>query len=99
MAKHFNQLTPPEAERLAVLAEECAEVIQAIGKILRHGYASRWEGESNKDALEKELGHVLHAYDRLVKAGDLSDQTVKISQLFKARDIEPFLHHQEADNG
>lgn len=37
---HFNNLTPEEAERLAMLAEECAEVIQVVGKILRHGYSS-----------------------------------------------------------
>ena len=37
---HFNGLTPAEAERLAMLAEECAEVIQITGKILRHGYGS-----------------------------------------------------------
>lgn len=37
---HFNGLTPAEAERLAMLTEECAEVIQIIGKILRHGYES-----------------------------------------------------------
>ena len=38
--KHFNQLTPAEAERLALLLEELGEAQQAIGKILRHGYAS-----------------------------------------------------------
>ena len=37
MDDHFNNLTPGEAERLAILAEECGEVIQIIGKILRHG--------------------------------------------------------------
>ena len=40
MSEAFNQLTPAQAERLAMLAEECAEVIQIIGKILRHGYDS-----------------------------------------------------------
>lgn len=39
--KAFNELTPAEAERLAYLMEECGEVIQIIGKILRHGYESR----------------------------------------------------------
>lgn len=40
MSGHFNNLTPAEAERLAMMAEECAEVIQIIGKILCHGYDS-----------------------------------------------------------
>jgi hypothetical protein len=33
-------LTPAEAERLEMLAEEAAEVAQVAMKILRHGYAS-----------------------------------------------------------
>lgn len=41
MAEHFNRLTPAEHERLAYLMEECGEVIQAIGKIMRHGWESR----------------------------------------------------------
>lgn len=40
MTDHFNQLTPPVAERLAMLAEECAEVVQIVCKILRHGAGS-----------------------------------------------------------
>ena len=38
MSSHFNKLTPAQAERLAILIEECGEVIQAATKILRHGY-------------------------------------------------------------
>ena len=34
MDKH-NNLTPAEEERLALLSEECGEVIQAIGKVLK----------------------------------------------------------------
>lgn len=38
MTEHFNGLTPAEDERLAMLAEEAGEIIQVIGKIMRHGY-------------------------------------------------------------
>ena len=34
----FNELSPAEVERLAILAEEMGEAIQVIGKVLRHGY-------------------------------------------------------------
>lgn len=37
---HFNRLRESELERLAILAEECGEVIQVINKIIRHGYDS-----------------------------------------------------------
>lgn len=37
---HFNGLSPAEAERLAILAEECSEVVQKVCKTLRNGYES-----------------------------------------------------------
>ena len=40
MGDHFHGLSPAEAERLYVLAEECAEVVVVVNKILRHGYES-----------------------------------------------------------
>ncbi len=56
---HFNQLTPAQAERLAILMEECGEVVQIIGKILRHGYDScspfGASQETNRQALVREL--------------------------------------------
>jgi NTP pyrophosphatase (non-canonical NTP hydrolase) len=61
MTQHFNNLTPAEAERLAMLAEECAEVIQVIGKIQRHGYESDnplFPGTTNRKLLGKELTDV-----------------------------------------
>ena len=36
----FPLPTKAEAERLAMLAEECGEIIQVVGKILRNGYDS-----------------------------------------------------------
>ncbi len=62
-AEHFNQLSPSEAERLAMLAEGCGEVVQAIGKILRHGYESTHPdgGPTNRATLERECGDVYHS--------------------------------------
>lgn len=55
---HFNQLTPAEAERLAMLAVECGEIIQIVGKTLRHGYGSYHPDRpeiTNRTLLEREL--------------------------------------------
>jgi hypothetical protein len=71
MSDHFNKLTPAEAERLAMLAEECAEVIQVIGKILRHGYESYHPANprlSNRDLLAKELRDVNAVLQAMVRA-------------------------------
>lgn len=65
---HFNRLTPAEDEALALLAEECAEVIQAITKIQRHGFgsvdpSSHAPGKpTNREKLEEELGDVWAAF-------------------------------------
>lgn len=51
--------TPAEAERLMMLMEECAEVIQAASKILRHGWTSFNPHDvhrvPNSEHLDKEL--------------------------------------------
>lgn len=96
--KHFNQLNPGEAERLAVLSGECAEVIQAISKILRHGYMSKnptvQEAPNNLEALEVECGHVLNAIKMLTGEGDIDEAVVKASAYDKAESIGQWLHHQ-----
>ena len=74
MQYHFNQLTPAQAERLAMLIEECGEVIQIAGKILRHGYNSYHPERphiTNRELLQQELtdlaavSHEIHSRDRV----------------------------------
>ena len=97
MMDHFNKLTPAEDERLSLLCEECAEVIQAVGKITRHGYESRHPngGPTNRTLLQYELGHVLHAISRLVNSGDIKQDEIKAAEWLKSLDVQQYLHHQE----
>lgn len=99
MTGHFNRLTPAEAERLAMLAEECAEVIGIVGKILRHGYDSHHPDSpalSNRDLLAGEIADV-DAVVKAMKAGELKD--------YEARDIIGtrwkkklrYSHHQDTE--
>ena len=94
--EHFNKLTPGEAERLALLAEECGEVIQAIGKVLRHGYESTHPdgGPTNREALERECGDVYHAIWRAIGAGDIDGNGMSQRADDKARSVGRYLHHQ-----
>ncbi len=59
MNEPFNGLTDAQAERLAMLAEEAGEVVQIVGKILRHGYDSYHPEDvdrlTNKIHLQSEL--------------------------------------------
>lgn len=95
----FNQLTPAQAERLALLAEECGEVIQAVGKILRHGYESRHPdgGPTNRQTLEIELGHVDTAISALDRSRDISYAAVVDAAIEKKVKVMQYLHHQRGD--
>lgn len=92
----FNQLSAEEAERLAILLEELGEAQQAIGKVLRHGYdvGSPFETVDNRYNLERELGHVVHAYHRMCRADDFSYIAIKGHEQDKATSIAEYLHEQ-----
>lgn len=94
--KHFNRLTPTEAERLALLAEELGEAIQAVGKVLRHGYEnSHPDSEvTNRQHLERELGDAYHAVVLMCSAGDLSVESIASRADEKAKTAVRHLHHQ-----
>lgn len=92
----YNQLTPAQAERLAMLAEECGEVIQIVGKILRHGYSSAHPDRphvSNRELLGRELTDLYAVASSLcrdnVPEGSLHDQDE--AWVNKLR----YAHHQE----
>jgi hypothetical protein len=97
----FNGLSAAQAERLYLLLEERAESIQAIGKILRHGYESRHpfiEGATtNRQALEKEEGDGCAAMDLLCKAGDINVGAVTKAAISKSESVKQWLHHQEQE--
>ena len=97
MENNFNQLTPAEAERLAMLAEEAAEVIQVIGKILRHGYESSHPNRvtTNREDLQSEIADFQNVCWAMEGSGDIDKDKIewaaKRSFLRKAR----YTHHQE----
>lgn len=98
MEAPFNQLSPAEDERLALLLEEMGDALQIIGKIQRHGYASRNPLEPaswvNRALLEKELGHVAAALRLMIEAGDVAEANIKVRALDKIADVQRWLHHQ-----
>jgi len=97
MSEHFNQLTPAESERLALLIEECSEVQKTATKILRHGYENGWNGSNNRKDLTTELGHLRYAVELLTSSGDIGDRGIAMSRDIKEQKIKPFLHHQFED--
>lgn len=95
----YNELTSDEAERLYLLSEECGEVIQAIGKILRHGYEAYSPFDetqtTNRESLERELGDISAALKLLIDAEDLNEKSIQDSYSNKLNNVKQYLHHQE----
>ncbi|MGE3757361.1 MAG: hypothetical protein AB7H97_06375 [Pseudobdellovibrionaceae bacterium] len=100
MSEHFNKLSPGEAERLAILAEECAEVIQVIGKILRHGYDSYNPfddtKQTNRSLLEKECGDISAAQQMLANHDDIRLTAVAQWRERKLINVKKYTHHQDS---
>lgn len=95
--QNFNNLTPAESERLALILEELGEAQQSIGKILRHGQfeyspfdASQITNQMN---LEKEIGHVYTAVYMMAEAHDISIFKIQESQARKLESVKMWLHH------
>lgn len=98
----FNRLTPAQAERLSILVEECAEVIQIIGKIGRHGYSTT-DGNTgivydNRALLEMEVGHLRNILACMDARGDIDEEKVLEAAIAKANTWRRYLHHQNDED-
>lgn len=100
MTDSFNGLTPAQAEVLALLSEEAAEVIQAVQKIMRHGINSvnpTKPFRSNIQHLCKELGDLAVAKALCSKyIYGVSELDIEARQS-KLRRIDRWLHHASAE--
>lgn len=92
--KSMNNLTDAETEVLALIAEESAEVIHIVGKILRHGLSSHHPvtNEYNDDALNREIGNLLYVIGIAVAYNLVNEVDINYAILEKAKSIEPYLH-------
>lgn len=97
----MSKLSPAELERLAILAEECAEVVHIIGKIVRHGYESYHpESDSsitNRKLLEKELGDLECAVLLMTQKNDISEDAITAATGEKLLRIENTMHYNAVD--
>lgn len=95
----FNRLTPAQAERLAMLAEEAGEIVQAVGKILRHGYDSHHprdpDQKTNKELLRREIVDLMAVFRLMGESGDVDDHIVRLSEI-EGRIMSKltYTHHQ-----
>lgn len=88
-------LLPHELESLALIAEECAEVVAIIGKALRHGLDSCHpvDGTVNRDEIARELGQVGCAIQIAIDLGILRSTDIDTGLADKWKNVGRFLHH------
>ncbi|HRP25402.1 hypothetical protein [Thauera sp.] len=94
----MTKLTDAEAERLAMLAEEAAEVVQIVGKILRHGYDSYHPLQPdvlNRELLDDELRDLLTVAKRMVGEGDVEGNFLLADHNAAWKRKLRYTHHQE----
>ena len=92
-----NGLTPAQTEALSLLAEECAEVVQCVTKILRHGLDSSHPNDPRRTAnhllLAGEIGDLLAAIDIAFKNINLSAAECGRAYEHKLGHVTKWLHH------
>lgn len=99
MSQPFNKLSPAEVERLSLFIEECGEAIHAATKVLRHGWDSTnpfdggREKPTNRQSLEKEIGHIDNAVSILSQADDIDAKRYMAASKAKRETIARWLHH------
>ena len=95
VSTHFNGLSPAQAERLAMIAEEAGEIVQAVGKILRHGFDSRSPegGPDNREALAREIADLHVCASLSISAGDFR-WPVRAERVSAMTRKLIFAHHQ-----
>lgn len=95
-------LTPAQAERLEMLAEEAAEIVQACTKILRHGYENHHPedpGENNRERLEEEIMDVHAVLGMMRYAGDIETPDVAAHTAGRIQRKLCYTHHQKEIGG
>jgi NTP pyrophosphatase (non-canonical NTP hydrolase) len=90
-----SNLTLSQIERLALLAEECGEVVQVVGKIMRFGFDGTHNQHSNRERLEVELGDLQVAIDMLAQANDIDLTNVQDHAVAKFSRIGQHLLHND----
>lgn len=91
--------TKAENEMLDILQEECAEVIQAISKIKRHGWDSYnpdiLAAPTNQDHFSDEVAQLLTVVGMLMGGNRLSEVRMGEEAKRKEANLKKYTHYQE----
>ena len=80
--------TESDQEILLITQEECAEVTQAISKVFRFGMDDEYNGVTNREHLEEELGDLLCMIDIMIEKCIISDSNVNAARKAKREKLK-----------
>jgi NTP pyrophosphatase (non-canonical NTP hydrolase) len=88
-------------ERLIMMAEECGEVVQMIGKVLRHGpenyHPADVDRVTNISLFREEVVDILAIYDMLIESGDILNKITQDEIIARKRKKLKYTYHQNKD--
>lgn len=88
-------LTDHEREILTILSEECAEVIQAVSKILRFGVENHpGKDKPNNHHLGIECGELEYMMSEAQRLGLIRTVDITDGRLRKAKNLDKYLQTQ-----
>ena len=98
MNHNYNGLSNAQLERLAMLAEEAGEVVQAVNKIIRHGYGAYNPTLPEKDQitnrlhLSMELGQLIGVMNHMIMSEDLLSGEIEHEAQAKISRAQKYMH-------
>ena len=75
-------------EIMLIAQEECAEVTQAISKVFRFGMDAEYNGRTNKDRLEEEMGDLLCMFQLMEERGLIDWSRVSVAAQMKREKLK-----------
>lgn len=93
----FNKLPPAEAERVAKMMGELAELQIELGAVLLHGWGNHHPFDrprlTNRQRVELELGDVFAVAELMHRNKDIDVN--KAEEVGGTKDVTRWMHHQE----
>lgn len=81
-------LTDKQREILLIAQEECAEVTQAISKTFRFGLTESYNGKTNQERLEEEVGDLICMIELMKDTGVIDPEFVRTASIKKRIKLE-----------
>lgn len=88
MSKELNIST---TDTMIIAQEECAEVIQAISKIMRFGFDDKYKKLTNRQRLSEEVGDLLCMIDLLIDKGVVVRDHVEDARVQKINKLKKWV--------